>query len=63
MSGMGYYPYVQKCVNGHEWGAVFISVSPMTDTGRTECPECGGAVVPREPTKPLSDPPTPTTEI
>ena len=42
---MGYYPYLQKCVNGHVWSAAFCSVEPMSDTGRAECPECGGEVV------------------
>ena len=43
---MGFYPYVQKCPNGHEWGAVFISVSPMSDSGRDTCPECGAPTLP-----------------
>lgn len=42
---MGYYPYIQRCVNGHEWGAAFCSVGQMSDTGKTECPDCGGEVV------------------
>ncbi len=50
---MGFYPYTQKCENGHEWGAVFISVSPMSDSGRDTCPECGAATLPRPPIEPL----------
>lgn len=41
---MGYYPYTQRCENGHEWGAAFISVD-MSDTGLKKCPECGADVI------------------
>lgn len=41
---MGFYPYTQTCEKGHSWGAVFISVSPMSDTGLDKCPECGAPV-------------------
>lgn len=45
---MGYYPRIERCVNGHEWEAVFCSVSPMYDTGRDTCPECGATVAKKE---------------
>lgn len=37
---MGYYPYAQECIHGHQWGAVFTSYD-MRDTGQKRCPECG----------------------
>lgn len=37
---MGYYPYIAKCKNGHEWDAAFCSVEPMYDSGLGDCPEC-----------------------
>ena len=37
---MGYYPYNQKCVKGHEWTSAFCSVD-MSDTWKKNCPECG----------------------
>ncbi len=42
---MGFYPYTQRCTNGHEWGAVFISVGLTSDSGRATCPECGAPTV------------------
>lgn len=53
---MGYYPYIQECVNGHKWEAVFWSVGDMYDTGRTECLECGGSVKKKE----VDNPPPPS---
>jgi len=40
---MGLYPYIQRCENGHEWSAYFISILPMRDSGLKKCPNpiCG----------------------